>query len=192
MSNENEHVGSNHEPNPDQPGPVNNGWIPRDNGSTADLPWRPPQGNEPEEYPTPGANQEPLPVEYGSLQDDVARAVSRIVAEQLSVTRQWSAPMPEPHVLKEYDDVVPGAGGRILAAFEAVTVDASKRDDRIVEAEIESKKSGLAVAGLLLAVCVVAAILFFAFGNNTAGSTLLGAPVLIGLVSIITGAFKRS
>lgn len=191
MSGENEHVGSNHEPNPDQPGPVNNGWIPRDNGSTADLPWRPPQGNEPEEYPTPGANQEPLPVEYGSLESYVENEVLKEV-QKIGLGRQWSAPMPEPHILKAYDDIVPGAGERIVRAFEATTVDASKRDDRIVDAEIESKKSGLAVAGLLLAVCVVAAILFFAFGNNTAGSTLLGAPVLIGLVSIITGAFKRS
>ena len=99
--------------------------------------------------------------------------------------------MPEPSVLREYNDVVPGAADRILRAFESATVQAADRDDRLADADISIRKTGAGWATFLLLACIAAAIVFFALGNNTAGTILLGAPVLISLVSILTTAMGK-
>lgn len=94
--------------------------------------------------------------------------------------------MPEPATLREYDAVIPGSAERILRAYESVTVDASARDDRITDATIWVRKNGAGWAFFLLFVSVVASIAFFIGGNSYAGSAFLGAPVLLGLASMLT------
>jgi hypothetical protein len=74
--------------------------------------------------------------------------------------------------------MVPDAPERIFRMAEARTVDASKRLDRLVDAEIAQAKSDRGLAALFLLVFTVASIVFFAIGNPVAGGILLGVPVL--------------
>ena len=133
-------------------------------------------------------NAEPLPIDVSGVQLDVHELV-----RELEVTRAsaWSAPMPQPSVLAEYDRVLPGSAERILRAFEAVTTDAASRDGKLVDAGIWVRKYGTRAAIVFLAVLIVAAIIFFALGNIVAGTALLGAPLIIAIVSIITGAMDK-
>lgn len=91
--------------------------------------------------------------------------------------------MPDPVTLMEYESVLPGAADRIMRAFESVTVDASRRDDRITDAAIWVKKTGAGWAYALLFLSLLSAVVFFAVGNTQAGIALLGAPVVLTLVT---------
>lgn len=78
-----------------------------------------------------------------------------------------------------------------MRAFESVTTDAGKRDDKITDAMVWVRTRGAGWAFFFILLLLVASIVFFAVGNPVAGATLIGAPVLIGLVSLITYGAKR-
>ena len=80
--------------------------------------------------------------------------------------------------MAKYQQMVPDAPERIFRMAEARTVDASKRLDRLVDAEITQARNDRAMATLFLLVFTVASIVFFSLGNNIAGGILLGVPVL--------------
>lgn len=79
--------------------------------------------------------------------------------------------------------MLPGLTDRIMRAYESVTVDASQRDDRIADADIWVKKTGAGWAYALLFFSFIAAVTFFAVGNMQAGIALLGAPIVLTLVT---------
>lgn len=99
--------------------------------------------------------------------------------------------MPEPSVLAEYDQVIPGSAERILQAFESVTTKASQRDDRISDGILWVRKTGAGWAYFFLLTLVSASIVFFALGNPVAGGAFISAPVLLGLTTVIVSAFKK-
>lgn len=95
--------------------------------------------------------------------------------------------MPDPATQREFKELVPDAPERFLRIVESQTVDVSRRDDRIVDAEIEASKNGLTAAITIAVICVLAAIVFFAFGKPIAGGALLGFPVVLLVRSFIGG-----
>ncbi len=99
--------------------------------------------------------------------------------------------MPDPKTLGEYESVMPGSGERLLRAFESVTVDASARDDRLADAEIWIRKTGLGWIIFFALLLFGAGIVFFAVGKTVAGSVLVGLPILAALTSIITAPIRR-
>lgn len=130
-----------------------------------------------------GPGAEPLPLDLTGVEVDVEEVVRETVQQ---LTLHWSAPMPDPGTLAQYEQVLPGAAERILRAFESTTVDASKRDDEITGAVVWVRRTGAGWAFLLLFGCFTAAVTFFALGNPAAGAAFIGAPVLIGIVSMLT------
>jgi uncharacterized membrane protein len=80
--------------------------------------------------------------------------------------------------MEKYRQMVPDAPERIFRMAEAGTVDASKRLDRAVNAEIAQAKSDRRLAALFLPVFTGASIVFFALGKPVAGGILLSVPVL--------------
>lgn len=114
------------------------------------------------------------------------------LALALQHTSSWSAPMPDPDTLRQYEDVLPGLANRIMRAYEAATVDASRRDDKIVESNTHLAKAGLAVAMIIILVCLAASIVFFGIGNNDAGVALLAAPLAASLIAVLPRLFQRN
>jgi uncharacterized membrane protein len=53
--------------------------------------------------------------------DSVAGQIVTSEQQQLSVSTSFSGPIPPPLILKQYDDLVPGAAARILAQAEQQT-----------------------------------------------------------------------
>lgn len=99
--------------------------------------------------------------------------------------------------MREYQTMVPDAPERIFRMAEVRTVDASRRLDKLVDAEIEQTKSDRNVTVVCLLVFTIASIVFFALGNNIAGGVMLGLPA-IGLLKVMwtgsqgsSGAPKR-
>lgn len=80
---------------------------------------------------------------------------------------------------------MPGLAERIVRITESQTVDASVREDKLVDAEISTGKTGQGWAIFLSMVCIIAAIVFFALGNNIAGGAFLGMPLVMLIGSFI-------
>jgi len=114
--------------------------------------------------------------------DQLAEVVSLVIA-QVEVSRTWVAPLPDPPTMRSYEDVLPGSAERILRMAVSLTTDVSAREDRLVDAEIESARFGRWAAAGLTVAFLAAAVGFFAIGNIPAGAILLGVPVAMILRS---------
>lgn len=94
--------------------------------------------------------------------------------------------------MAKYQALVPDAPERIFRMAEARTVDASKRMDRLVDAEIDQAKTDRAMAVVFLLVFTIASIVFFALDNDVAGGVLLGVPVLAVIKTMWTSPIGKS
>jgi hypothetical protein len=81
---------------------------------------------------------------------------------------------------------------RMMAWNDADTVDESKRQDRLVDAEIDQARVGRWIALGLTAFCFIVAVVFFALGNDVAGFAFLGAPVITAAGRFFANVFSRS
>lgn len=100
------------------------------------------------------------------------------------VTQEWlnatfsasySGPLPLPDHLEQYDRLVPGTAASII---DTVYRAPERRQQQALDSVTETSKRGQGWAIALAVICVVASIVFFALGNNVAGSVLLGAPLI--------------
>lgn len=98
-----------------------------------------------------------------------------VAALQQSQSSSWSGLLPRPDDFARYPVHVQD---RMLQWNDAWTVDESNRQDKLVDAEIRQAERGPTRAMVLGLLCFVAAIVFFALGNNVAGVAFLAAPVL--------------
>lgn len=88
---------------------------------------------EPGEGTVPEQDDAPVPV------DSVAVPVS---AEEYKVQRRvdvWSSPFPPPQVIREYEDILPGAADRLITLCED---EAKHRREKVVPAIIRAQLHG--------------------------------------------------
>lgn len=102
----------------------------------------------------------------------------------------WSAPLPPPETLSQYNDIVPGMAERILAMTERSVTGKLDIEDKLANAEVETAKMGLSLAFALTLLAFVASVVFFALGNNVAGGSFLSFPVVMLLRSFIVRSGK--
>jgi len=107
----------------------------------------------------------------------------------IQVVEQWirsgySGPIPPPNLLKEYERLFPGLQEKIV---DAALVSPERRQDRLVESEISTRKRGQTGAFIGAGVCLAAAIAFGLLGNNVLGIAFLGPP----LVQLVSSFFGR-
>lgn len=86
--------------------------------------------------------------------------------------------LPDPDAMRAYAAMFPDAPERLLRIVESQTVDASARADRLVKAEIASAKQARQAATVIVAVCVVCAIVLLFRDRLTAAAILLILPII--------------
>lgn len=75
---------------------------------------------------------------------------------------------------------------------DAGTTDESRRQDKLVDAQIEQAKTGQGAAIFFLAMCVIAScVSFFVFKNNIAGLAFFSLP-LLGVIKEFLQAITRN
>lgn len=108
---------------------------------------------------------------------------SRIVGEA------WVGALPHPDVFRQYDKDVQE---RMLQWNDAGTTDESRRQDKLVDAQIEQAKTGQGAAIFFLAMCIIAScVSFFVFKNNIAGLAFFSLP-LLGVIKEFLQAITRN
>ena len=112
----------------------------------------------------------------------------------VTMTREelWSAPVPAPHLLKEYNELYPGLGTSLVQNFlkesdhrRDLEGKESARLDKIVDNEIWLRRVGLICGAILVATILGAAIYFGALKMTGLSSAFLA--IVIG----VAGVFVR-
>lgn len=96
--------------------------------------------------------------------------------------------MPHPADLKAYNEVLPGSAERLLHMAEESARVQNEALERESTAEVQQSSTGQSLAFLLTVIAFVAAIVFFALGNNFAGAAFVSVPVAMLIRSFIRGA----
>ena len=100
--------------------------------------------------------------------------------------------LPPPHVLRKYEETLPGSADRIFQMAEAQTTQRQEKESRMLTAAIQRSKSGIFLGFFLALAFLGVAVWLISIGNVWPG-TLLGTLDLVTLVSLfVLGRRPRS
>lgn len=125
----------------------------------------PPQSSTPESRTEPG-----LPI-------------GLVVSRQQIIAQGFSGPLPPPDMLRQYDEIAPGAAQQILSQAAEQTKHRIAMEKKVTHWDIIRSFAGL-VVGLVVALgCIVGGCILVYTGHDWAGATIATASV-VGLVSV--------
>ncbi|MCF8024166.1 MAG: DUF2335 domain-containing protein [Desulfobacteraceae bacterium] len=107
---------------------------------------------------------------------------NHIVAAQ-----QFSGPIPHPDILRQYNEILPGAADRILAMAESESEHQKSMDKTAMEFKSRENRRGqyLAMATVIVAFSAATACAYM--GAQTAAA-VIGGTTVVGLVTVfVTG-----
>jgi uncharacterized membrane protein len=87
----------------------------------------------------------------------------------------YQGPLPLPHMLAQYDEVVPGAADRIITMAESQSKDRQKMESSVIAAGIKDSLLGLISAFLIGVTTVVGGTICVLKGVSTGGTILSGS-----------------
>lgn len=137
-----------------------------------------------------GAPDEDLGELLDAIPEEARSQVVNFVAQAMSATSSWSGLLPRPEVFSQYPMEVQE---RMMRWNDAWSSDESKRQDKLVEAQIEQARKGpnrslfVSLFGMALA-----AIAVFKYNNNIAAGIFLGPPLLLYAGSFVKSARSHS
>ena len=91
-----------------------------------------------------------------------------------TVSQSYSGPVPPPNILREYDQIVPGAAARILAQAEAQTQHRIKLEDNVTTSDIRRSYWGLGIGAVVSLVPILGGCGLVALGHDAAGAAIAG------------------
>jgi uncharacterized membrane protein len=124
--------------------------------------------------PKPGSSPQ-LPPGSPAVRGDL----SSIVAFSGS---SYSGPLPPPEILREFDQVVPGAAERIMRMAEKQQDHRIRLESKVITSDTYRSWAGLGLAGFLGFIIVGCGSYLIFQGHDTAGATIITS-TLIGLVT---------
>lgn len=101
----------------------------------------------------------------------------------LQVSREFIGPVPPPDLLERYNQIIPGAGERIIAMAEQETSHRHDIERTIVTNEYREAKRGQIFAVIIGSLAIISGTIISLQGAQWAGIAIGGGGV-IGLVSV--------
>ena len=103
----------------------------------------------------------------------------------------WQGPLPPPHELRQYNEIVPGAADRIIEMAEKQSDHRIQMEKTVIGGDSKRSYIGIFAAFILSAMAIGGGIYLIANDHDWAGSILIGLD-MIGLASVfIYGASTR-
>ena len=103
----------------------------------------------------------------------------------------FSGPLPPPVVLKQYDEIVPGAADRILSMAESQSQHRQQLEKSVIESDIKNSRLGLHYGLVIGLVSVIGGTACILMGHQVGGS-IIGGVGLTGLVGVfVYGSTQR-
>lgn len=129
--------------------------------------------------------------ELPEAQREVVRdAVFRLAAMQLSVSESFTSPLPPPRVMRDYEDIHPGAFDRILTLSEVQLAHRQARETQVITADVWQAYLGLLLGFIVTMTAIVGGIQLLAAGRDISGFVLVLAP-LVTLSGTFVYAYRR-
>jgi uncharacterized membrane protein len=88
-------------------------------------------------------------------------------SEYIQIT--YEAPLPPPHMLAEYERVLPGISDRIVRRMESQSEHRQGLENQTISANIAGEKRGQIIAGILALVAILASFYLIATGKDRYG-----------------------
>lgn len=95
------------------------------------------------------------------------------ISSQRQVTESFSGPLPPPQVLRQYNEIVPGLAGRIVAQAERQTEHRIQMESKVVQSDISKSWAGLVCGFVLSLCCIVGGIICVLQGHDWAGAAII-------------------
>ena len=106
--------------------------------------------------------------------------------------RYHSGPLPSPEILRELEDIYPGAAKIIFAEFQSQGKHRRALEKELVGADIRLAANGQRIGGLIGMTGILGSIIVTGMGHGGWGSVIAGS-TLIGLVSVfVIGKTKQA
>lgn len=120
---------------------------------------------------------------------EAAEAVKAVVVE--AIKSEFSGPIPPPSIIKDYEEILPGAADRIISMAERQATHRQEMERRMIEAEARDSFLGILFAFFLGGGCIIAAIIMVSLVPQNGGA-IAGALLGVTGVGSITSSFIRS
>lgn len=103
----------------------------------------------------------------------------------------FSGPLPPPHILSQYNEIVPGAADRIISLAENQSEHRQKIENKIIESDIKNSRLGLHYGLIIGLISVIGGTICILNGHEVPGS-IIGGTGLTGLVGVfVYGSTQR-
>lgn len=130
---------------------------------------------------------DPLPVEIDPKELEAADPVEgeeqkSVLTRSRSVFAAYSGPVPPPEILRQYDELVPGAAARILAQAEQQTSHRIYLEKKVIESDISRSWAGLICGFILAMTIIIGGCVLVAQDHDGAGATI----ATVGVASLVS------
>jgi uncharacterized membrane protein len=112
-------------------------------------------------------------------------AANRTHTQSLTSVKQttFQGPLPPPEVLRQYDQLLPGAAERIISMWENQARHRQQLEKDVIASDIKDSKLGLTLGFIVAVVAVTAGMICILMGHTIGGSIVGGSavPALVGV-----------
>jgi uncharacterized membrane protein len=112
------------------------------------------------------------------------RSIDNPSAPIVQVASSFSGPIPPPNVLKQYDEVVPGAADRILRMAEQQSAHRQRLEEQAIANMDRNARWGMAFGFIVILSCIAVAAYCIYKGEN-----LTGFAMVIGSIAGLSGTY---
>ncbi len=108
------------------------------------------------------------------------------------ISQSFSGPLPPPDILRQFDEVVPGAAERIIKMAEEQSAHRRELEKKVISSDIARSKWGQFL-GFVIAIAGLAVSAIVAIYGNALVSGIIGVGTLASLVGVFMyGSRNRS
>ncbi len=133
------------------------------------------RSNSNEEDILPDALEKNIPEIISGLPEDDQKMIASVI-----LARSFSGPIPPPHILKGYEDVLPGSADRILRMAEEQSKHRQSLENQVIPEQLAQSRRGQYFGFSLALICLVSSSVLAFYGMTVVASIL--ASTTIGAV----------
>jgi len=106
--------------------------------------------------------------------------------------QSFSGPLPHPEILRQFDQISPGAAERIIKMAEDQSLHRRELERKVIESDISSSKLGQILGFVIAVIGLAVSAVVGVFGSPTAGG-VIGVGTIVSLVWVFMyGSRMRS
>ena len=103
----------------------------------------------------------------------------------------FTGPLPPPQLLKEYDNIVPGAAKIIIDTAEKQSTHRQELEKKVIDSDINNSKLGLIFGFIIGIVGIIVGAIIIAIGQIVAGSVISGVTLVSLVGTFVYGSQNR-